>query len=152
MTKKHTVTLTEADRVLLRRRIAAGPAPAGTQTHARILLKADQGPGGAAWSDQAIAAALEVSVPTVERVRRRFAEEGLEVALARRAPRREYRRKLDGEAEAHLIALSCSPPPAGRRLWTFKLLADRLVELQFVDGISYETVRRVLKKTGSSRG
>ncbi len=85
-------------------------------------------------------------MPTVERVRKRFAEEGLEAAVTRRAPRRQYRRKLDGEAEAHLIALSCSPPPTGRRLWTFKLLAGRMVELRFVDGISYETVRRVLKK------
>ena len=118
----------------------------------RILLKADQGPAGPAWTDRAIATALDASVPTVERVRKRFAEDGLGAALARRAPRREYRRKLDGEAEAHLIALSCSPPPAGRRLWTFKLLADRLVELRFVDGISYETVRRTLKKTLSSRG
>ncbi len=152
MAKKHSVSLTKDQRAFLQRGISAGSAPARVHVHARILLKADQGPGGPAWSDQAIAAALEVSVPTVERVRKRFAEEGLEAALQRRPPRREYRRKLDGEAEAHLVALSCSPPPAGRRLWTFKLLADRIVELRFVDGISYETIRRVLKKTGSSPG
>ena len=152
MAKKHAVRLTEDARALLQRRISAGSAPVGVQTRARILLKADERPVGPGWTDKAIAAALEVSVPSVERVRKRYAEEGLEAALARRAPRREYRRKLDGEAEAHLVALSCGPPPAGRRHWTFKLLADRIVELRFVDGISYETVRRVLKKTASSLG
>jgi transposase len=136
MVKKHAVRLTEVERAFLQRRISAGAAPAGVQTRARILLKAEGRPVGPGWTDRAIAAALEVSVPTVERVRKRFAEEGLQVALARRAPRREYRRKLDGEAEANLIALSCSPPPLGRRFWTFKLLADRLVELRFVDEIS----------------
>jgi transposase len=112
-----------------------------------MLLKADQSPEGPGWTDSAIAAALDVSVPTIERMRKRFADEGMEAALARRIPRREYRRKLDGEAEAHLVALSCSPPPVGRRNWTFKLLADKMVELRFVDGISYETVRRVMKRT-----
>jgi transposase len=152
MAKKHIVTLTEDERILLRRRISAGVGSAGAHTRARILLKADQAPGGPAQSDAAIAAALEVSVPTVERVRKRFAEDGTEAALRRRPSCREYRRKLDGAAEAHLIALSCSPPPAGRRFWTFKLLADRIVELRFVDGISYETVRRALKKTRSNPG
>ena len=152
MAKKHVVILTEGERALLRRRISRSSASNAAHTRARILLKADQAPNGPGWADTAIAAALDVSVPTVERVRKRFAEEGLEAVLSRRAPRREYRRKLDGEAEAHLVALSCSPPPAGRRLWTFKLLADRMVELRFVDGISYETVRRALKKTRSSRG
>jgi transposase len=148
MIKKHIVILNLEDRAEVRRRISGGLAPAGTQTHARLLLKADQGAGGPAWNDRRIADALDVSVPTVERVRKRFAEEGLEAALTRRAPRREYRRKLDGEAEAHLVALSCSPPPVGRRHWTFKLLADKLVELRFVDGVSYETVRRIMKRTG----
>ena len=152
MAKKHIVGLTEDERACLRRRIAAGALRPNAQTHARILLKADAVRGGPGWTDQAIAVALDVCVPTVERVRKRYAEEGLEAALARRAPRREYRRKLDGEAEAHLVALSCSPPPAGRRQWTFKLLAGRMVELRFADGISYETVRRVLKKAGSSHG
>jgi len=148
MTKKHIVLLSLEDRAEVHRRISSGSAPARTQVHARILLKADQAAGGLAWDDRRIAEALDVSVPTVERVRKRFAEEGLEAALARRAPRREYRRKLDGEAEAHLVALSCSPPPVGRRHWTFKLLADKMVELRFVDGVSYETVRRVMKRTG----
>jgi transposase len=148
MAKKHIVSLTDDDRVRLQRLLTGGTSRSADQTHARILLKADQGPCSPSWSDQRIAEALDVSVPTVERVRKRYAEEGLEAALARRSPRREYRRKLDGEAEAHLVALSCSSPPAGRRHWTFKLLADKMVELRFVDGVSYETVRRVMKKTG----
>jgi transposase len=148
MPKKHVVTLTTSERNRLRRLLRIGSERASTQTRARMLLKADQSPEGPGWTDPVIASALEVSVPTVERVRKRFAEEGLEAALTRRAPRREYRRKLDGEAEAHLVALSCSPPPAGRRHWTFKLLADKMVELRFIDGVSYETVRRVMKKTG----
>ena len=150
--KQYRVTLTEHERAALGRRVSSGRGPARELARARILLKADSGPAGPTWTDEAIAVALDVSVPTVERVRRRFAEQGLEAALVRRQPRREYKRKLDGEAEAHLVALSCSPPPAGRRHWTFKLLADRMVELRFVDGVSYETVRRVMKKTGSSRG
>jgi transposase len=148
MTKKRIVVLSLEDRAEVHRRISSGLALACTQTHGRILLKADQGAGGPAWNDRRIAEALDVSVPTVERVRKRFAEEGLEAALVRRAPRREYRRKLDGEAEAHLVALSCSPPPVGRRHWTFKLLADKMVEMRFVDGVSYETVRRLMKRTG----
>jgi transposase len=148
MVKKHVVALTGDERARLRREIAVGALQPGTQAHARILLKADSGPDGPAWADRAIATALDLSVPTVERVRKRYAEEGIETALARRVPRRKYRRKLDGEAEAHLVALSCSPPPIGRRHWTFKLLADKIVELRFVDGVSYETVRRVMKRTG----
>jgi transposase len=147
MNKRHAVRLAECERAALRQRVSAGQGRARDLLHARILLKADSGPEGPAWTDDDIAAALDVSRSTVERVRKRFAEEGLEAALGRRRPRREYRRKLDGEAEAHLVALSCSPPPVGRRHWTFKLLADKMVELRFVDGVSYETVRRVMKKT-----
>jgi transposase len=148
MAKKHIVSLNDDDRARLHRLLTSGTSRSADQAHARILLKADQGARGPSWTDQRIAEALDVSVPTVERVRKRFAEEGLEAALARRAPRREYTRRLDGQAEAHLVALSCSPPPAGRRHWTFKLLADKMVELRFVDGVSYETVRRVMKRTG----
>jgi transposase len=121
--------------------------------HARILLKADQRPGAPAWTDDAIADAVEVSQPTVARVRRHFVEEGLEAALNRRAPRRVYRRKLDGEQEARLIALACGQPPDGQAHWTLRLLADRLVDLEIVaEPISYQTVRRTLKKTRSSPG
>jgi transposase len=146
MSKRYVITLTGNERSALGHRLAAGTGPARDLTHARILLKADDGPDGPAWTDAAIAEALDVSVSTVERVRKRFVERGLEAAIRRQPPRRAYRRKLDGEQEAHLIALACTPPPVGRRRWTLRLLAGTLIELRHVDGVSYETVRRVLKK------
>jgi len=132
--------------------LRTGKAAAATQAHARILLKADQGPGGPAWPDAHIAEALEVGLSTVHRVRQAYVEEGLEAALHRKRPTGRQYRKLDGAQEAHLVALACSPPPEGRPRWTLKLLADRLVELQVVDGISPECVRTTLKKTISSPG
>jgi transposase len=150
--KKHRVLLSSADRERLMKVIGAGREAAQTLTHARVLLKADQGPDGPAWTDDRIVEALEVSRPTVERLRRRFAEEGLGAALQRRPPRREYRRKLDGEQEARLVALSCSEPPEGHARWSMRLLADKLVALEVVEAVSYETIRRTLKKTRSSRG
>jgi transposase len=152
MHKRYTVTLTASDREQLERLIAAGQAPTRKLMHARILLKADAGVGGPGWVDTRIAEAVEVSQPTVARVRRQYGEQGLEAALNRRAPRREYRRKLDGAQEAHLIALACGTPPAGYGRWSLRLLADRLVELEQVEALSYQTVRRVLKKTNSSPG
>jgi transposase len=133
--------------------IAAGTAPARKLTHARILLKADQSPDeGPGWVDEAVADAVEVSQPTVARVRKQYFQEGLEAALNRRAPRREYQRKLDGEQEARLVALACSEPPQGQARWSLRLLADKLVELEVVEEeVSYQTVRRILKKTPSSR-
>ena len=152
MKQRNIVTLSQAQREQLQGLIAAGTSPARTMTHARILLKADQGDLGPGWKDRDIAAALEVSLPTVGRVRQRFAREGLEAALHRRPPNRQYRRKLDGRQEAHLIAVACSDPPEGQGRWTLRLLANRMVELEYMDSLSYETVRRVLKKTGSSPG
>jgi transposase len=151
--KKYKVTLTAEERQQLQGLIATGKAAAKKLTHARILLKADAAEGGPAWDDQRIAQATEVSTDTVARVRQRFVEHGLEAALTRKKQDRPSReRKLDGRAEARLIALACSAPPDGRKEWTMKLLADRLVELEVVDTVSDETVRRVLKKTNSSRG
>lgn len=146
MHKRYRIILTEAERVYLQELIAAGVAPARKLIHARILLKADQGPGGPGWVDAAIAAAVEVSPATVARVRRQYVEAGVEAALTRRAPQRVYARKLDGEHEAHLIALTCRAPPAGAARWTLRLLADTLVALEGVEALSYQTVRRVLKK------
>src|SRR4051812_43460828 len=146
MNKHYRVTLTAGDRVSLARRVAAGTAPARDLIHARILLKADDGPDGPAWTDSAISTALDVSTSAIERVRKRFVEQELEAAIRRRSPRRAYRRKLDGEQEAHLVALACTPPPVGRRRWTLRLLADKFVELRYIEGVSYETVRQVLKK------
>jgi hypothetical protein len=152
MRKEYVVTLSQEEREHLRQLIAAGTLPARTQTHARILLKADQGPEGPGWKDQDISRAMEVSPATVGRVRQRFAREGMEAALHRRPPNREYRRKLDGCQEAHLIALACSEAPGGQGRWSLRLLADRMVELEYVEALSYQTVRRVLKKTNSSPG
>ena len=151
MRKQYPVVLAEAERIELERLIAAGTAPARKLTHARILRKADQSEQGPAWVDDRIAEAVEVSQPTVARVRKQYVEQGLAAALARRPPRREYRHKLDGEQEAHVLALACSEPPAGHARWSLRLLADRLVELEIVDTISYQTVARTLKKTSSSR-
>lgn len=151
--KKYKVTMTAEERDFLQKLIAAGKAAATKLTHARILLKADAAPGGPAWTDARIAEALDVHVNTVERLRERFVEQGLAAALGRKRQDRPSReRTLDGKAEAHLIALACSEPPQGRARWTLRLLADKLVELEIVDTVSTETVRRVLKKTNSSRG
>jgi transposase len=151
--KKYTVTLTAEERQQLQELIATGKAAAKKLAHARILLKADAAEGGSRWDDQRIADAIEVSADTVARVRQRFVEHGLEAALVRKQQDRPSReRKLDGRAEARLIALACSGPPEGRKEWTMQLLADKLVELEVVDTISDETVRRTLKKTRSSRG
>lgn len=144
--------LSEEERAGLRTLISRGDAPARVQTHARILLKANRGEAGPEWTDDAISRALEVDATTVARVRKLYVTEGLEAALHRKAPDRVYRRKLDGEQEAHLAAVACSEPPSGHKRWTLRLLANRLVELEVVDTVSYETVRQTLKQTGSSPG
>lgn len=149
--KRYAVALTAPEREHLLDLIAAGTAPARKLTHARILLKADQGPEGPAWVDERIADAMEVSQPTVSRVRKEYVEEGLMAALDRRPPTRVYERKLDGAQEARLLALACSAPPVGQASWSLRLLADKLVELAIVETVSYQTVRRVLKKTRSHR-
>jgi transposase len=146
------VTLTQAEREELGRLLAKGKADVRRLKHAQILLNADESDGGWAWADGRIAEAVGCGTATVERVRRRFVEDGLELALSPyRTPRREYRTKLDGEQEAKLIATACGAAPDGRTRWTLRLLADRLVELNVVDSISHETVRQALKKTNSSR-
>jgi transposase len=150
MKKKYPVILSQTERDDLKRLIATGTAPARKLTHARILLKADESTEGASWVDEKVADAVEVSQPTVARVRRQYFEEGLEAALNRRPPKREYHRKLDGEQEARLLALACSQPPEGHARWSLRMLADRLVELEIVEDVSYQTVRRTLKKTRSS--
>jgi transposase len=151
--KKYLVTLTTEERHCLHGLTAAGKASAQKLVHARILLKADQTEGAPAWPDERIAEALDVGLSTIARVRQRFVEQGLDAALGRKKQDRSSRpRKLDGRASARLIALACSAPPQGRREWTMQLLADQLVELRVVDSVSDETVRRVLKKTRSSRG
>lgn len=152
MNKKYIVELTPDQRATLEHLTRTGTTAAAVQRHARILLKADTGPVGAAWKDAAIAAAVDVSLPTVERVRRQFVTHGLHTALHRKPTTRASQRKLDGVQEAHLAAIACSPPPNGAERWTLALLADKLVELNIVDTIARDTVRVALKKTRSSRG
>jgi transposase len=145
-TKRFRVTLTPTEREELQRLIASGTAPARKLAHARILLKADSPPELSGPVDAAIAAAVEVSVNTVERVRQRFVEEGLAAALVPHPPTMPHATKLAGRGEARLLAEACSPPPGGQGRWTLRLLADRMVELGIAEALSYETVRRVLKK------
>jgi transposase len=151
MAKRYHVRLSDDDRHSLQKLVRSGKAPARALTHARILLKADEAENGPGWQDEQIAEALETSVPTVERTRKRFTQGGLDDALYHRPPSKTKPRKLDGSAEAHLIALSCSEPPSGRDHWTMQLLADKFVELYDGPVISDELVRRTLKKTSSSR-
>ena len=152
MSKKYIVRLSADHHQKLEMLIRSGTAPAQTQTHARILLKADCSDAGPAWTDERIAEACEVSIPTVERVRRAFATKGLDDALYRKKWTGPSHRKLDGKAEAQLVALVCGEPPDGAERWTLVLLAEKLVALEVVDSIAPDTVRLALKKTNSSLG
>ena len=152
MPKRYRVTLTSEERAQLTVLLEKGKAAARTLTHARILLKADQSEEGPGWKDTAIVTAFDVSLSTVSRVRHAFVEAGLETALRRRPPSTPRERKLDGVQEAYLIALACREAPEGYARWTLRLLADRMVRLEYVEAISHETVRQVLKKTNSSPG
>jgi|TARA_B100000315_G_scaffold221059_1_gene224201 hypothetical protein len=145
--KKYIVTMTFEEREYLRGLISKGKAAAYKQRHARILLKTDQGEHGEHWADAEIVDALEVNVSTVERLRQRFVEEGFEAALERKKQENRVAKKIDGRAEAHLVALSCGKPPDGRKRWTLKLLADEMVALELVDSVCPETIRKTLKKT-----
>jgi hypothetical protein len=151
MAKRYRVTLTVEERGELERMIARGKADARKLAHARVLLQADEAEGGPGWADAAIAAAVRVSVRTIERVRQRFVERGLAAALLPEPSPRIYARTLDGEGEAYLVALACTRPPEGKARWSLRLLAERMVELEHVDALSHETVRQTLKKTSSSR-
>jgi transposase len=153
--KRYKVTLEPDERRDLEKLISRGKGAARRLAHGRILLHADQGEGRPGKIDAEIAEAVGVSVATIERVRQRFVEEGLEVALSPRPPRRLYPRrlyprKLDGEAEARLIALACSPPPEGQARWTLRMLAERMVVLGHVETVSHETVRTTLQQTNSN--
>jgi|SRR5450756_1019528 transposase len=150
MNKKYIVTLTDTERAELRKLISSGKGAARRLAHARILLKADQD-----LPDRQTAVEVDVGHATIERVRRRFVEEGLETSLDPHRPEKPREHKIDGEVEAHLIALSCGAPPDGRARWSLRLLADKLVELEYLPAVSHETVRQALKQTsllpGASR-
>ncbi len=150
--KKYRVRLSAEEQQELKGLVSRGRAAAYKQTHARILLLSDESQGCGAMRDEEIARALRVGNATVERVRRRCVEEGVEAALGRRQQVNRRPKKLDGQGEARLTALACSQPPDGRAGWTLQLLADQLVQWEIVDSISTETVRQTLKKTNSSLG
>ena len=146
--KKYLVRLSKEECKLLTRLMSSGKGPARMFTRARILLKADIGEDGPGWCDEKISEAFDVTVQTVERIRKQLVEEGLEAELRRRKYiQKVSRKKVDGDVEAHLIALSCSEAPEGYSRWSLRLLADKLVELGYVESISHEAVRRTLKKT-----
>jgi len=149
MNTKYPVVLNEEQRQYLEKITSSGKVSARQMRRAQILLKSD---AQANWPYERIMAAFDVSAVTIAKIRKTFMEQGLEAALQRKKPDREYEHALDGEGEAHLIALACSEPPTGRNRWSLRLLQDRFVKLGHVDSISYETIRRVLKKTNSSPG
>jgi transposase len=148
---KFVVRLESDERRQLQAMVDEGRGAKSVRQRARILLKSDESDEGPAWADLRTAEFAEVSLSTVHRVRQRFVEEGLEAAVFRKPANRRYR-KLDGAAEARLIAEACGRPPNGRARWTLKLLGERLVELEIVESISPATVYRTLKKTNSSHG
>ena len=150
--RKYTVWLTPEERATLTHLTRSGRHAARTLTHARVLLQTDSGPDGPGWTDGQIRDALGVSERTSSRIRRAFVERGLDGALHRKPPSVPKAKKLDGRAEAHLIALHCSPPPDGQQRWTVELLTEHFVALGVSPPVSDETVRRSLKQTASSRG
>lgn len=152
MAKRYRIELTGAEREELRAITDKKHVARRKMLHARILLKADEGPEGPKWIDEKISKALEVGISTVERTRAAFVEDGMETAINGKPSRRCYRRKLDGDGEAKLVALACGEPPEGHGRWTLKLLGDRLVELEVVDSISENTVRTALKKMNLNLG
>jgi len=149
MNKKYKVELNEEQKQNLEKITSSGTYPARQIKRAQILLKSDT---KVSWSYEQISDAFDVSEVTIAKVRKTFVEHGLEAALHRKKPDREYEHALDGEAEAHLIALACSEPPTGREHWSLRLLQNRFVKLGYIDSISHETIRRALKKKNLSLG
>ena len=151
--KKYIVTLTEDERTLLRSFTSRGKNKSQKIINSLILLGCDEGEFQRKRStNEEISRLLNISMRKIDRVKKRFVEEGLDVALNSRKGSRRYTKKADGDFEAHLVALSCSAPPQGFSRWSLRLLADRVVELEYIDSVSHETIRRVLKKTKLSPG
>ncbi len=146
MPKKYIVDLTRSEQKSLKKLTTTGKHAAYKINHARILLFADVNQIDGGWSDREISKALNISTSTIERVRQRFVESGIDAALSYRQGRGRKQRRLDGEQEAHLLAIACSEAPQGRERWTLRMLADKMVELNHVESISQETVRQTLKK------
>jgi transposase len=146
--KRYVIRLSDDERNRLTALVGKGQAAARKRLHAQVLLKADMGAAGAGWTDAQIVAALGVGERTVQAIRQRCVEEGLDAALERKKQCRPSRQKiLDGVQEAQLVALCCGRVPAGQARWTLRLLAEELVRLEIVDSVSHETVRQALKKT-----
>ena len=146
MNQKYIIELSNEERQHLEKLTSSGTAPARTVTRAYILLKSDRSSDGPDWKYEQICAAFNVTPVTVLNVRKRFVEKGLQATLSRKKPEREYLHTLDGEAEAHLIALACGAPPKGRKVWSLRLLRDRFVRLGYVESVSHETIRTTLRK------
>ena len=152
MEKRYRVTLLEEERRELQSMVSAGKAAARKLVRARILLLADQSHGGPGQPDPEIADVLGCGRATIGRTRQQFVEEGMEAALNPKPTTRIYQRRLDGKAEAHLVAIACGAPPEGRARWTLRLLADRMVGLGYVESVCHEAVRQTLKKMNLSLG
>ncbi len=151
--KKYIVTLTEDEREILGALASKGKHKSQKIINALILLGCDEGEFQKKRSmNKEIARVLNISMKKIDRVKKRFVEEGLDIVIKGRKGTRIYDRKADGDFEAHLVALSCSEPPEGFARWSLRLLADKVVELKYIDSVSHETIRRVLKKTKSSLG
>ena len=152
MNQKYLINLTTEERQQLEQLLSAGDASTRTLKHAFILLKSDCSETGPNWAYTKICEAYDVAPLTVFNVRKRFVEQGLEAALNRKRPNRDYEHCLDGEAEAHLIAMVCGEPPEGHERWTLRLLQKRMVELTYAEAVSHETIRTTLKKMSLSLG
>ena len=150
--KKYIVSLTSSERDDLEQLTKKGNIAAYKMNHARILLKADINQEGGGWIDRKISESLDIGHATIERVRQRFVEEGIEAALNRREQKKRRQKIIDGEKEAYLIAIACSETPTGKGNWTLQMLADKMVELNYVEQVSTETIRQSLKKTNLSLG
>lgn len=151
--KKYTVTLTEEERLSLRKISSKGKHRSQKILNALILLGCDEGEFQTTRStNEEISRVLKISMKKIDRVKKRFVEEGLDVTLNGKKGSRIYKKKADGDFEAHLIALSCSDPPEGFARWSLRLLADKVIELDYIDSISHEAIRRILKKTKLSLG
>lgn len=145
--KIHKVTLTQEEIAQLKAITSKGRKRARVVKNALMLLNVDEGPYGKQRKDEDVADILDVTVRTLENIRKRFVLDGFDIALYGKPRERTYDRKVDGDVEAHLVALSCSKPPEGYAKWSLRLLADKMVELQYIENISHEKVRQVLKKT-----
>ena len=150
---KYKVTLTKEERELLMANTRKGSHTAKKVIHSLILLNVDQGPQAEkSQTNEEVCKILKIGMRTIDRVKQRFVLEGLDAALGVAPTSRVYNKKMDGETEARLVSIACSEPPEGFGKWSLRLLADRMVELNYVDEISYETVRKVLKKTNLNLG